>query len=200
VTGSAIALVVGLGNPGNGYAATRHNAGFQVVDELALRSAAPWRAACRSHVARLGELWLAKPQTYMNRSGDAVEALLEACSVEPQGMLVVVDDIDLPLGRLRLRRDGGPGTHNGLRDIVEVVGTGFPRLRLGVRGADPSGDLAAYVTSPFADDELETAAALWRRGADAVELILARGVDEAMNTVNRRPRPAEDAEAQSSSA
>jgi PTH1 family peptidyl-tRNA hydrolase len=105
--------------------------------------------------------------------------------VKPEQMLVVVDDVDLPLGGLRLRLSGGPGTHNGLRDLCEKVGTGFPRLRIGVRGHDLSGDLADYVLSPFSGAEADTAAVAVERAADAVEFALRHGFETAMNIYNR---------------
>ncbi len=125
----------------------------------------------------------AKPLTYMNRSGDAVRWLIERFGLEPERILVVVDDIDLPIGRLRLRKHGGPGTHNGLRDLCDVVGTGFPRLRVGVRGEEIWDDLAAYVTDPFDPRELKDVDRAIARAADAVEAVITDGLDAAMNRV-----------------
>jgi PTH1 family peptidyl-tRNA hydrolase len=129
---------------------------------------------------------LARPLAFMNRSGGVAERVLADLEMEPRNMLVVVDDIDLPLGAIRLRARGGPGTHNGLRDICRAVGTDFPRLRVGIRGSEVSHDLADYVTGPFAAEEREVAAAAIERAADAVESVLRVGVERAMNTVNRR--------------
>lgn len=188
----AVALVVGLGNPGEQYASTRHNVGFRVVDALAERlEAEPWRFRQASLVSRTAEggAWLAKPQTYMNRSGEAVVQLATALAVAPSAVLVIVDDVDLPLGRLRLRRSGGPGTHNGLRDVVAELGTGFPRLRLGVRGEAPWADLAEYVLAPFEPAETSVAEAAIERAADAVQAVLAEGLDRAMEIFNRAPEP-----------
>lgn len=185
----SIELVIGLGNPGESYAATRHNIGFRVVDEMAGRHAdCDWMRRALSEVttARLGpRLVLAKPITYMNRSGEAVDRLLDLLDIEPAQMLVVVDDIDLPLGVLRLRRSGGPGTHNGLRDVCDRVGRGFPRLRVGVRGSDPIGDLADYVLSPFTDAEQRHLPELVASAADAVETAIVDGLDSAMGRYNR---------------
>ena len=185
-----IHLVVGLGNPGAEYAASRHNVGFRVVDELARRHhGAGWRAGCLSMLTRttLGPpVLLAKPLTYMNRSGLAVVRLLDHLQIEPPQMLVVVDDVDLPLAALRLRRSGGPGTHNGLRDICSTVGEEFPRLRMGVRGDAPCEDLADYVTSPFSAAEEELLGEVVGRAADAVETAVAHGLDRAMSEFNRR--------------
>jgi len=184
-----VELVVGLGNPGAEYVATRHNVGFRVVDELARRSgAASWQRRGSSlviGVERGRPVVLAKPQTYMNRSGVAVLALATAIGVVPASILVVADDVDLPLGRLRLRRTGGPGTHNGLRDVVDAVGTGFPRLRVGVRGERPWDDLADYVLAPFETDEQSAVDAVVARAADAVEATLREGLGPAMNRFNR---------------
>ncbi|HOC41793.1 MAG TPA: aminoacyl-tRNA hydrolase [Thermoanaerobaculales bacterium] len=183
-----IELVVGLGNPGERYAATRHNLGYLVVDELASRlRAAPWshRPLCDVTSAPLGpRLLLARPLTFMNRSGAAAAWLLDHLGLDAPRLLVVLDDVDLDLGTLRLRRSGGPGTHNGLRDICERIGTGFPRLRLGVRGSGPWQNLADYVLSPFADDEQPLARQLVARAADAVETTVREGIDAAMGRFN----------------
>ena len=185
-----IHLVVGLGNPGRAYASSRHNVGFRVVDELARRHhGARWRRRCRSRVTRAAiepPVLLAKPLTYMNRSGQAVVRLLERLEIDPPRMLVVVDDVDLPLTALRLRRSGGPGTHNGLRDICSMVGEDFPRLRVGVRGDAPWEDLADYVTSPFSAAEEELIEQVVGRAADAVETVLVHDLDRAMSEFNRR--------------
>ena len=183
-------LVVGLGNPGAAYATTRHNVGFRVVDELCRRNDVRWRSGRLFELAtfhRADSLRLAKPLTYMNRSGAAVEALLEELALGVDEVLLVVDDVDLPLGRLRLRASGGPGTHNGLRDICERLGEGFPRLRVGVRGDQEWGDLADFVLSPFENDEIEAAEQTVRRAADAVDAVIDDGMKVAMDRFNRRP-------------
>ncbi|MCU0305654.1 MAG: aminoacyl-tRNA hydrolase [Thermoanaerobaculales bacterium] len=189
----SIQLVLGLGNPGPRYVETRHNIGFRVVDELVRRHGDGDRQHHRlcdlATVDLGGGVLVARPLTYMNRSGDALAWLLDRLLVEPDETLVVVDDIDLPLGRLRLRSRGGPGTHNGLRHLVEVVGAGFPRLRVGVRGDRPWLDLADWVTSPFEDDERAAAALAVGRAADAVETVVRVGLDAAMAEVNRVETP-----------
>lgn len=188
----AIDLVLGLGNPGCEYAWTRHNVGFRVVEETRRRRGPPtWMQRYMSEVAvvHAGRLVVvARPQTFMNRSGEAAVQLLEGLELAPERMLVVVDDVDLPLGALRLRRKGGAGTHNGLRDICEAVGGNFPRLRLGIRGNCVNGDLADYVLGSFESDEVERAEAAIDRAADAVESVLRVGVERTMNTVNRSPQ------------
>jgi len=187
----SIELVIGLGNPGRRYVETRHNAGFRVADELALRHAeAPWLERDVVHVASttiVPRLIIAKPMTFMNRSADAVQWLLDLLDIGADQMLIIVDDVDLSFGALRLRRYGGPGTHNGLRNICSRVGNGFPRLRVGVRGDLTVGDLADYVLSPFDASENEQLPPIIARAADAVDIAIHEGVDEAMNRFNRAP-------------
>ncbi|MCK5375760.1 MAG: aminoacyl-tRNA hydrolase [Acidobacteria bacterium] len=186
-----IELVLGLGNPGPRYESSRHNVGFRVVDQLReRRCGALWssRPTCELVVAVIGGLVaLARPLSFMNRSGEAAVRLLTELDLDPGSALVVVDDVDLPLGSMRLKPSGGPGTHNGLRDLVAEIGTGFPRLRVGVRGGGPIGDLADYVLAPFAPNEQERAEAAIERAADAVEVAVSAGLDRAMNEYNRNP-------------
>lgn len=186
-----IELVLGLGNPGIDYRDTRHNIGFRVVEEMARRhGVTEWarRPSCDLAVITVSRLvLLSRPMTFMNRSGEATRWLFGEFGLTPESMLVVVDDVDLPLAQLRLRLSGGPGTHNGLRSLCEEIGTGFPRLRVGVRSDNMAGDLADFVTSPFYDDEIETAEDAVGRAADAVESALRGGFDAAMNVFNRPP-------------
>ena len=186
----AIDLVLGLGNPGPQYAGTRHNVGFEVAAEvLRRRGREEWmqRFPCELAVIAPGRMVVvARPLVYMNRSGTAARRLLAEFEVQAENMLVVVDDVDLPLGVLRLRASGGPGTHNGLRDLCDALGTGFPRLRIGVGGADRGADLAEYVLAQFSPDEQALAAAAVRRAADAVEVAMRDGLGRAMNTYNRK--------------
>ena len=185
-------LVVGLGNPGDGYANTRHNAGFQVASRLAKRARLEFDTkAAESRIAEgsLGEIRIAiaRPQTFMNDSGKAVGKLLDRYRLSPDALLVVFDEIDLPLGKVRLRERGGPGTHNGMRSITNEIGEGFARLRLGVAPADPTaeiGDLAQYVLSPFALDERAEAEQMIVRGAEAAEVALRDGIQRAMERFN----------------
>jgi PTH1 family peptidyl-tRNA hydrolase len=186
-----IDLVLGLGNPGVDYRGTRHNIGFKVVEEVAKRHGVKdWtrRPSCDLAVITVSRfVLLARPLTFMNRSGEAAGWLFGEFGLTSESMLVVVDDVDLPLANLRFRRSGGPGTHNGLRDLCEKVGTGFPRLRVGVRGDDMTGDLANYVLSPFIGDEADAAKGAVERAADAVETALNHGLEAAMNVFNRPP-------------
>jgi len=183
-------VVFGLGNPGREYADTRHNLGFRVVDELLRRAGARARRGAGDYdlaSARLGgtPVLLVKPSTYVNRSGRAIQQLGGRYSFGPAELLVVVDDVALPFGKLRLRPGGSAGGHNGLRSLVETLGTGdFPRLRLGVGGAPPGADLADYVLAPFSDEEQQALPGLIAQAADAVQRVLALGVERAMSLVN----------------
>jgi PTH1 family peptidyl-tRNA hydrolase len=183
-------LVVGLGNPGERYAETRHNLGFRVVEELARRRGVTVaKIECNSRVGRVGDdLLLVMPQTYMNRSGFAMRCLAERHDFEPSDLLVVYDEVALPLGRLRMRPGGSPGGHRGLESVVENLRTDrIPRLRLGCGGEDgpPAGeDLVDYVLSPFRPEEREPAGEMVERAADACEAWVARGIEAAMNEFN----------------
>ena len=184
-------LIVGLGNPGREYRETRHNVGFRVVDEIARRhdltfAMAPSQVPDAFVVKKFGAqpLLLAKPLTFMNRSGDAVAALSRYYDVEPVDLLVVVDDIDIPFGRLRTRASGSAGTHNGLRSVVERLGTQFPRLRVGVGRGDARRDLADHVLAKFEPAEREQLESIITRAADAAEMFAAEGIVKVMNTYN----------------
>jgi peptidyl-tRNA hydrolase, PTH1 family len=190
-------VVLGLGNPGEEYRLTRHNLGFLVADELARRARVSFRLAgpagrsawtAQVEVGGVAVL-LAKPRTWMNRSGRAAAALREACGLDPGDFLVVHDDADLAFGRVRIRPTGSAGGHNGLRSVMDVLGTrDFPRVKLGVRGGGrDDSDLAEYVLGRFEDDELPHVHALVERGAEAVESVLRLGVGAAMNLFNGDP-------------
>ena len=184
-----IQLIVGLGNPGPEYEGSRHNIGFSVVEALARHHASgEWRifSTHREVVAEIGgrPVVLACPSTFMNRSGEAVTALMESSGLTPHEVLVVVDDVDLQLGRMRLRLRGGLGIYNGLWDISEVVGDDYPRLRVGVVGADRGPDLAAYVLSPFPDDEGLMVGRVVEQAVSAVEVAVSDGMQPAMNRFN----------------
>ena len=183
-------LIVGLGNPGDGYANTRHNVGFAVANRLAKRARADFGIkAADSRIAEgsLGDIKIAiaRPQTFMNDSGRAVTKLLDRYRLDPADMLVVFDDVDLPLGTLRLRGSGGPGTHNGMRSIVSAVGDGFGRIRVGVAPMRlrEVPDLAEFVLSPFDADEQPLAEKTMDRAAEAAEVAL-RDMQQAMNQFN----------------
>ncbi len=185
-------LLLGLGNPGEQYRDTRHNVGFRVIDELARRWQIPVdRLECNSLAGqKTGEgddILLVKPQTYMNRSGYAARCLAERHGLDPAAVLVVYDEVNLPLGKLRLRRSGSPAGHRGLESIIENLRTSeIPRLRLGVapEGGVTYEDLADFVLSPFAPEELEAVEEMVRRAADACEVWVREGVEAAMRGFN----------------
>ena len=188
-----MALVVGLGNPGPRYARTRHNVGWRVLERLVGRwGAAPagrhdtWRAWRAERAGRTVDLL--QPLTYMNASGAALEAWRERHDLDPAGMLVVVDDVYLPVGGLRLRASGSSGGHHGLESVEQVVGAGFARLRLGVgAAADPAG-LREHVLDEFDAEEETVVDEALECAADAVECWVAEGSLAAMNRFNRRNR------------
>jgi PTH1 family peptidyl-tRNA hydrolase len=182
--------VVGLGNPGPRYAATRHNAGFLFVK----RVARAWEVKLRKHkylsktaeAERGGErVLLALPQTYMNESGRAVRAILDGSGLEAGRCLVVFDDVDLPLGQIRIRREGGPGTHQGMASVVAEIGTtAFPRIRVGIGPVPEGADIVAYVLSPFGEEEKPVLAESLARAASALDEIVGGRIDRAMNAYN----------------
>jgi peptidyl-tRNA hydrolase, PTH1 family len=182
-------LVIGLGNPGREYEPTRHNLGFRVVDELAGRYRAQVRdKAAKSLTGRIRvgdkEVVLAKPQTMMNLSGLAAKALRAKYDVPLERLLVVHDELDLPFGRLRVRADGSAGGHNGVRSLIESLGTAsFARVRIGI--GRPVGDEVEYLLSPFTEPEREALPPILARAADAVVSALEHGVDRTMTDFNR---------------
>jgi PTH1 family peptidyl-tRNA hydrolase len=186
-----VRVVCGLGNPGDRYRWTRHNVGFRVVDLLADRWGLTGQGSVRDGAALLevrqpepiGRVLLVKPMRYMNRSGQPLRAALRQTDADvAEDVLVVADDIDLPLGRVRLRRSGSAGGHNGLRDIIATLGSeDFARLRIGVGRA---GEAASHVLATFRPDERDLATEMVAVGADAVERWLAEGIEAAMNAFN----------------
>lgn len=192
-------IIAGLGNPGSRYEATRHNIGFHVIDLIAERWGRPaFREKFRALVA-LVELpgaggaeknYLLKPQTFMNLSGQSVQPAAAFFKVAPEDVLVVHDELDLPLGRLQLKTGGGSGGHNGLKSVTQELGTpNFKRLRVGI-GRPPKdfrGETADFVLQAFAPSEGDQVKSLIEAAADAVELLVKSGTSVAMNQVNRRP-------------
>lgn len=183
-------IVVGLGNPGRDYANTRHNIGFMVVDELVRRHGpTSWRNRFRSEVGEImfaGEkLVLAKPQTYMNLSGHAVRELVNWYHLPADQVIVVMDDLDLPFGTLRMRGKGSAGGHNGLASVIEQLGTSeIPRLKIGIgRGRSTA---VAHVLSRFSPEQERELDVVIKRSTDAVELWSREGITVAMNAANRR--------------
>jgi PTH1 family peptidyl-tRNA hydrolase len=190
--------VVGLGNPGDRYTGTRHNVGFDVVEAFAKKAgggaARIDRLDCRALTGRLrvGEraVLVARPQTYMNLSGESVKGLVTKYAVPLDRLVVVSDDTALPVGRLRLRRSGSSGGQKGLQSVLEILGTPeFPRLRLGVRGETfrPGEDLADYVLSRFSKAERPVLDETIGTACEALETFVIEGIDAAMNRFNRSP-------------
>ena len=184
-------LIIGLGNPGDEYRETRHNVGFMVVDAIAQRHGLDWRPrGPMTFAKRFGanEFLLAKPQTFMNLSGFAVAQFAEYYNVDAADLLVVVDEVDLPFGRLRARARGSAGTHNGLKSIVEQLGTtDFPRLRVGTGRGDRRRDLADYVLARFGPAERAALDEVITRAADAAEMFAVENIETVMNRYNPEP-------------
>ena len=193
-------LIVGLGNPGPEYQWTPHNLGFLAVDEIANRNGIRVERPEAKALVGLGkvagkEVILAKPQTYMNLSGISVRHLMEKYEAEPEDLLVMYDERDLPWGMIRIGERGSAGTHNGAKSVISVVGTQeFARLRVGCGPDHPVRDLAAYVLRPMKKSELEMAAEMVATAGDAVESILTEGIAAAMNKYNKRVPPKEPGE------
>lgn len=189
---SHIQLIVGLGNPGAQYGQTRHNAGFWFAEAVARRHGGSFKSdskfhgeACKVQIDGR-ELWLLKPMTFMNRSGQAVAALARFYKIAPENILVAHDELDLPPGEVRLKRGGGHGGHNGLRDIAAKLSSrDFIRVRLGV-GRPEHGDVSNYVLGKFTADEQPLVDEMVESACDAVETLLRDGVEAAQNQFNSR--------------
>ena len=183
-------IIVGLGNPGAKYRGTRHNIGFAVVDELAARRQVEFESApVDALIAKVrgrptGGALLAKPLTFMNASGEAVGALLRYYKIEVADLLVVVDEVQLPLGKLRARMRGSAGGHNGLKSIIAHIGDEFSRLRIGVGRGDTRRDLADHVLTRFDADEAAEVERVTARAADAAEMFITSGIGAVMNGFN----------------
>lgn len=195
-------LVVGLGNPGPAYRGTRHNIGFAVMDELARRAGVAFEtspvSALMAKVRRPGDsapVMLAKPLTFMNLSGEAVGGLLRYFRIEPSDLLVVVDEVQLPLGRLRAGPSGSAGGHNGLKSIIAQLGPEFARLRVGVGRGDARRDLSDHVLAAFDAGEASQVDEMTSRAADAAEAFVDQGIDAVMARFNaaKRESPADEA-------
>jgi PTH1 family peptidyl-tRNA hydrolase len=182
-----IRLIAGLGNPGPEYAGTRHNVGFLVVDRLAEQFGSTWERSAKwdADLTKCGEVFLLKPRSFMNRSGHPLSAIAQFYKIEPQEILVVLDDLALPLGRIRIRPDGGTGGHNGLESIIMQFGTEeIPRLRIGI-GAAPRDGGVDYVLSSFFDEEKLLVRSTIDRAAAAAKCAIDNGLVSAMNTFNK---------------
>jgi PTH1 family peptidyl-tRNA hydrolase len=180
-------LIAGLGNPGARYKGTRHNVGFDVIDELASRARIDFESApAEALIARwrASDALLVKPLTFMNSSGQAISELVRYFKVDPADVLVVLDEVQLPLGRLRARARGSAGGHNGLKSVIEHLGTELSRLRMGVGRGDSRKDLADHVLAKFDKDEADDVARMTTRAADAAEAFITGGIAEVMNRFN----------------
>lgn len=179
-------LIVGLGNPGRDYADTRHNVGFMIADRLASSTGAQWRTEKRWHaeLARTGGAWLCKPQTFMNLSGEAVAAVSGFYKIPHDSILVILDDMALPLGKLRLRAEGSAGGHNGMQSIIDHLGTSaIARLRVGIGSAQP-GEAVDHVLGRFRPGEKRALAETLDRSLAALDTAQTKGLSAAMNTFN----------------
>ncbi|MEO0375054.1 MAG: aminoacyl-tRNA hydrolase [Cyanobacteria bacterium P01_A01_bin.17] len=190
-------LIVGLGNPGSKYDRTRHNIGFDAIDRLASRWQIPlaeqrrFQGAVGDGMAMPGHrIRLLKPQTYMNKSGQSIRAVLDWFKLSPQSVLLVYDDMDLPVGKIRLRLSGSAGGHNGMKSTISHLGTqDFPRLRIGIGSpqapaSGPSKDTISHVLGRFAPQELKVLPAVLDGVVQAVEMSLMQGVEKTMSLYN----------------
>ena len=186
-------VIVGLGNPGAQYLHTRHNAGFLAIDYICNKYGA--RVNKSAHKGLVGEVTisgkrvlLVKPQTFMNLSGECVRAVLDYYKISPDNLIIIYDDISLDVGRLRVRRDGSAGGHNGIKSILEHLGTKtFPRIKIGVgQKPHPDYDLASWVLSEFKDDELKALEGAFPTVCEGIEKILTSSIDDAMQICNKK--------------
>lgn len=191
----SIAAVVGLGNPGDKYARTRHNAGYWLVDELAARAGESWRSQARLHGEHAqvdvpgGRLHLLKPTTFMNVSGRAVRALADFYKLEPAQVLIVHDELDLPAGTARFKRGGGAGGHNGLKDTIRCLGPEFPRLRIGIGHPGRREEVLGYVLAAAGRDEQARLDHAIATSAPLVERWLADGWDRVVHDLHSAAPP-----------
>ena len=189
---SGIKLIVGLGNPGDKYDKTRHNIGFEVVDAIAKDWGLEWRENNRfkgnyseGFVPNLGKIRLLKPTTYMNHSGQAVRSVCDWYKIAPESVLIIYDDLDLPVGKLRLRLSGSAGGHNGIKSIIAHLGTQqFPRLRIGIKKTDTVKDTISHVLGKFSPEEQTYIKEALAIAPKVLETVLSDGFEKAMNLYN----------------
>ena len=193
-------VIIGLGNPGLKYAGSRHNMGFAVIEELAERhgirvNTVRQKGMCGSGIIEGEKVLLVKPQTFMNNSGECARPVVDYYHLPLEDVLIVYDDIALPVGQIRVRAKGSAGGHNGMKSLIQHLGSGdFPRVRLGVGAKPPQMDLADYVLGHFPKDELPVIREAVRTGADAAEMWLAEGIDRTMNRFNTAAKKKEETE------
>jgi len=190
-TGSPEKVIIGLGNPGHRYARTRHNAGFTVVERMAGKSG-EWKdyrrlaSICPIEIDGTAVM-LVRPLTFMNNSGEAVEALLSRWDLGPEDLLVIYDDLDLPVGSIRLRPGGGSGGHKGVQSIIDSLQCqSFARLRIGIGRPPENKDVVDYVLKPFSPEERSVLEDVWQLAADAARCWVKMGIETAMNRYNRK--------------
>ena len=185
-------IIAGLGNPTSQYEGTRHNIGFDVMDALAEKynisiSEKKHKALCGKGVIEGEKVLLVKPQTYMNLSGEAIREAVNFYKIEPEELIVIYDDIDIPTGTFRIRKKGSAGTHNGMRSVVyQIQSDQFPRIRVGI-GSEKKVDLINYVTGGVSRGEKELLEDALTKSAKAAACIIEKGIDKAMNEYNVRP-------------
>ena len=190
-------IIVGLGNPTNEYAGTRHNVGFDVIDQIADKynisvTERKHRAFCGKGIIGGQKVILVKPQTYMNLSGKAVRYWMNELKIQPENLLVISDDLNIPFGTLRLRKNGSAGGHNGLTNINELIGTQeYARIRVGIGNEFGRGQQVGYVLGEFNEDERKEIPDICKRVIDGVKAWATVGADRAMNAVNTKPKPKE---------
>ncbi len=188
-------VFVGLGNPGSKYADTKHNAGYWVVDELSRRRKLAFKPGKGDYLfsrSNDGNVLMVKPTTGMNGSGTAVKDVMNHFNVFSEDMIVIVDDVDLPLGQLRIRPKGGDGCHRGLESIIYTIGTThFPRLRYGIATEENTRPAERYVLKPFRKSDHSIAHEMVQTAADAAESILVNGIAKTMNHFNVNPNKAQ---------
>ncbi len=186
-----IKAIIGLGNPGNQYKNTRHNIGFMVADAVAssLKCNKKYKEKCFSHIYECPDhdVIIVKPQTYMNNSGIAVKNLLEEYYLTPEEILVVYDDLDLPLGAIRLRKKGSSGGHRGMKSIIENIKTeDFPRLKIGIGRPERKEQVVDYVLSPFPKDQQILLEKVIQSASQCILNVLKYGIDKSMNFCNQK--------------
>ncbi|MBD2577055.1 aminoacyl-tRNA hydrolase [Oscillatoria sp. FACHB-1406] len=187
-------LIVGLGNPEPRYDKTRHNIGFEAVDALAKRWQLSWQENRRfkgkiaeGRAPKGDKIYLLKPLTYMNRSGESIRAVLDWYKLQPESLLVIYDDMDLPIGRIRMRLSGSAGGHNGMKSIIaHVGGQDFPRLRIGIGKSSADKETISHVLGRFSPQEQPVITEVLYLASDAVEMSLREGVEKAMSLYNAK--------------
>jgi len=187
-----LSVVIGLGNPGTRFENTRHNVGFDAVDRLSRKhniaiTKVKHKAVIGDGVIEGHRVLLVKPQTFMNLSGESVREIIEWYKVPVKNIIIIYDDIDLPVGKIRIRPKGSSGTHNGMRSVIyQIQSDDFPRIRIGVDKPPQGWELADFVLSKFSPDERKIVDKAIENAADAVEVILKSGIDNAMNRFNNK--------------